>query len=382
MTWLAMSVFLLLLVALPAVVAAVHRSRRRQALESTLRKRRTDPVRYAFIVNPSKPHADEVKERIRRFCEDHGIHDILFIDTLLDKDGYACGREAIAAGADVVVACGGDGTVRTVATAVAGTDRALGVLPIGTANLFARNLGIPLDDLDEALRVVVSHGSQRVDMGHLALLDSDEPRQRHGFLLISGIGFDAVMIDSTNPKLKKAIGWMAYFVGAVRHLNARRHRGTIVVRKADGTIVQSANALFRTFLIGNCGRIPVVSLMPQADYADGLLDFALLDAKAGLLGWTGLANDMLYQTITGKPGGSPLTINSDIEEIQGVEAELTLDEPALAEADGDVLGVTRHIRVGIDRQALLVRTPRVSLPWKNPVRIRRNPGKTHRPMAQ
>lgn len=364
MTWLAMSVFLLLLVALPAVAAAVHRSRRRQALESTLRKRRTDPVRYAFIVNPSKPHADEVKERIRRFCEDHGIHDILFIDTLLDKDGYACGREAIAAGADVVVACGGDGTVRTVATAVAGTDCALGVLPIGTANLFARNLGIPLDDLDEALRVVVSHGSQRVDMGHLALLDSDEPRQRHGFLLISGIGFDAVMIDSTNPKLKKAIGWMAYFVGAVRHLNARRHRGTIVVRKADGTIVQSANALFRTFLIGNCGRIPVVSLMPQADYADGLLDFALLDAKAGLLGWTGLANDMLYQTITGKPGGSPLTINSDIEEIQGVEAELTLDEPALAEADGDVLGVTRHIRVGIDRQALLVRTPRVSLPWK------------------
>ncbi|MEE1324443.1 MAG: diacylglycerol kinase family protein [Bifidobacteriaceae bacterium] len=358
MTWLATTVFLLLLVALLAIGIAVRHFRRHRALESTLGERRTDPVRYAFVVNPSKPHADEIKEHIRRFCEDHGIHDILFIDTLLDKDGYTCGREAIAAGANVVVACGGDGTVRTVATAVAGTDCALGVIPIGTANLFARNLGIPVDDLDEALRVVISHGSQRVDMGYLTLMDSDEPQRRHGFLLISGIGFDAAMIDSTNPKLKKAIGWMAYFASAIRHLNANRHHGTIVVRKADGTIVQSTNALFHTFLIGNCGRIPVVSLMPQADYADGLLDFALLDAKAGLLGWTDLANDLLYQTITGKPGGSPLTINSNIEEIQGVEAELTLDKPALAEADGDVLGVTRHAHVGIDRQALLVRTPR------------------------
>lgn len=338
-------------------VVWINHSHQHKRFVSQITQRRADPVDYAFIINPSKPHAEEIRQHIKNFCSAHSILNPLFIDTLLTKDGYACAKEAIATGAHVIVACGGDGTVRTVANAVAETNCTLGVIPMGTANLFARNVGIPIDNIDEALQIVISHGSRRIDMGHMVLSDSKDPSRHHGFLLISGIGFDAAMINSTNPVLKKHIGWLAYFAGAVKHLNARHHRGTIIIRQRDGRILESKETIFRTFLAGNCGKIPIISLLPQADYSDGMLDFALLNTKAGLLGWTSLANDIFYQTISHKPGGSPLNFNSDVKATQGVSAELFLDEPALAQVDGDILGHTKHVIISITQRALLIRVP-------------------------
>ena len=110
---------------------------------------------------------------------------------------------------DYLVAVGGDGTVRTVASAVSGTGHALGIVPIGTGNLFARNMGIPVDDIDAALTVATSHGSRLVDVGRLTLLDDETTDHGHAFLIIAGIGFDALMIDDTDPELKKNISWLA-----------------------------------------------------------------------------------------------------------------------------------------------------------------------------
>lgn len=358
-SWVLVGIGLAILAALGLrlLIDAIAAIRRKKAFLRGIEQRPTSQAHYAFIINPSKPHAREIAEHIRQFCAAHGIARPLFIDTQLDKDGSVCAREAIDAGADVIVACGGDGTVRTVASGVAGSGKTMGIVPIGTANLFCRNVGIPINNIDEALQIVISDGTRPIDMGTMRLLDSDAPAREHDFLLISGIGFDGTMIESTNPTLKKSIGWMAYFFGAVGHLHEKKSSGAITIEKADGTRVSSADVTFRTFLIGNCGKIPLVSLMPEADISDGLLDFELMDTTSGLFGWSDLASDVIYQTVRGHAGGDPTAPNSTIKALQGVRAELRLDRPAIAEVDGDILGESAHIEVTVKKHAVNVRMP-------------------------
>lgn len=328
-----------------------------QKLLESIDQRENDAVEYAFVVNPSKPGAKDIEHHIVEFCKENGIPNPMIIETHLDKDGKACAQEAIRRGANVVVAAGGDGTVRTVAEGVAGTDHAMAVLPVGTANLFARNLGIPLD-LDEALRVAISHGSRKVDMGRMTLLDAKKNRS-HGFLLISGIGMDASMIQDTDPALKKRMGWLAYVLGAFPHLMGRKEVADISVTDKDGNVRRASHVSFRTFLIGNCGQIPLVTLMPDADYSDGLLDFELLDTDGGLIGWNNLAFDMIHQTIWHRSGQRLISPGSTVKQGQGTHAELRLRHSALAEVDGDLLTTTKHVAIDVDKQALTVRVPEI-----------------------
>nr|WP_204314239.1 diacylglycerol kinase family protein [Bifidobacterium avesanii] len=352
---------LALALAFAAAVLLFWRAYKRQRLNAAVEQRDDDTRKgsYAFVINPSKPHAEELREHIKAFCDERDI-DHFFIDTQLDKDGNACAREAVARGATGVVAVGGDGTVRTVASAMAKFDGIpMGIVPIGTANLFARNMGIPIDDVDAALTVATSHGSRHVDMGRLCVLDSDEPEHDHGFLIVGGIGFDALMIDDTNPKLKKNISWLAYFAPAIKHLFSPKNHGDLTITDQRGDVQTFTGLAFRTFMAGNCGQIPALSLMPEAVSDDGFLDFELIDTTGGIIGWANLFGDVVHQTITGKAKQSPLSTNSRIDQIKGSHAEIRLDRPILAQVDGDVLGKTRHVAFSIEKQALCVRVPEV-----------------------
>jgi diacylglycerol kinase family enzyme len=131
---------------------------------------------------------------------------------------------------------------------------------------------------------------------------------------------------------------------------------------ADGEIHSSKSVAFRTFMAGNCGQIPVVSLMPEAVYDDGLLDFELIDTSGGIIGWANLFGDVLHQTVVGKPGQSPLSTNSTLDQIQGISAEIELERKALAQVDGDIVGETKRIRFDVDRKALRVRVPQLEGP--------------------
>lgn len=344
-----------LTVTLVAVAVGIRLWHRRRVVVSLLSRIR-DRVHYAFVINPSKPQAEERRRHIEEFCRSRRIRDVEFIETRLDKDGGACAREALEHGADVVIAVGGDGTVRTVASAMSGTGHAMGVIPIGTGNLLARNLGIPLDDIDAALTVATSHGSRMVDVGRMALLDSDDPHP-HAFLIVAGIGFDALMIDDTDPNLKKNISWLAYFIGGVKNLFAPKYHGSVTITDAKGQEHTREDLIFRTFMAGNCGQIPVFSLMPEASFDDGLLDFEVIDTSGGLIGCASLFGDVVHQTITGKAQQSPLSTNSTIEQVQGVSARIVLEKPALAQVDGDMLGETRCIGFSVERRALCVRVP-------------------------
>lgn len=255
------------------------------------------------------------------------------------------------------MAVGGDGTVRTVASAVSGTNHAMGIIPIGTGNLFARNMGIPVDDVQAALRVATSHGSKKVDVGRVFILDKPYEDHGHAFLIIAGIGFDALMIDDTNPALKKNISWLAYFVAGVKHLFAPKYRGDVTFIRENGTNHTARGISFRTLMAGNCGQIPMLSLMPEAVYDDGILDFEIIDTSGGLIGWANLFGDVVHQTVTGKAKQSPLSTNSKIDQSQGVEAEVKIERPAPVQVDGDILGYTKHLRFSVDKQALCVRIP-------------------------
>ena len=285
-------IVLLVIIAVVAVCAAAffgYRAYKHRTLAEKLDKRDDDQVHYAFIVNPSKPQAEQRKQHIKEFCEAKHLTQIEFIETQLDKDGRACAFEALDHGADVVVAVGGDGTVRTVASALSGTGHALGIVPIGTGNLFARNMGIPVDDIDAALTVATSHGSRLVDVGRLTLLDDETTDHGHAFLIIAGIGFDALMIDDTDPELKKNISWLAYFVSGVKNLFAPKYKGNVTITSAEGSTHSTRGLTFRTFMAGNCGQIPMFSLMPEASYDDGILDYEIIDTSGGLIGWANLS---------------------------------------------------------------------------------------------
>ena len=194
-------------------------------------------------------------------------------------------------------------------------------------------------------------------MGRLTILDNEEEDHGHAFLIIAGLGFDAQMIDDTDPELKKNISWLAYFVGAFKHLFAPKYRGSVSITSADGSTHTRTKLTFRTLMAGNCGQIPGFSLMPEAKWDDGILDFEIIDTTGGLIGWANLFGDVLHQTVTGKAQQSPLSTNSTVDQIQGVSAEVRLEKPALAEVDGDILRETSHIRFTVERQALTVRVP-------------------------
>ncbi|PXY80603.1 diacylglycerol/lipid kinase family protein [Bifidobacterium coryneforme] len=340
-----------------AAVALLMRAYKQREFARKLEARDDDQVSYAFIINPSKPQAAETRKRIQAYCKAKHIREVRFIETRLDRDGKACALMALEQGAQVVVAVGGDGTVRTVASALAGTGQAMGIIPIGTGNLFARNMGIPVGNLDAALTVATSHGSNLVDVGRMFLLDGQDKDRGHAFLIIAGIGFDALMIDDTDPNLKKTVSWLAYFISGAKHLFAPKYTGDISITRPDQVTQTNTSVTFRTFMAGNCGEIPGFSLMPNASWDDGNLDFEIIDTSAGLIGWANLFGDVMHQTITRKASKSPLSTNSTIVQLQGPRAEIKLDDPALAQVDGDILGETRHIALEVERQALNVRVP-------------------------
>jgi diacylglycerol kinase family enzyme len=174
--------------------------------------------------------------------------------TTEDDPGTGQARQAIEQGADVVVAVGGDGTVRAVAEVLANSDRVMGILPMGTGNLFARNLDIPLDDVPSALRTIIEGEDRAVDVGWI---DIERAHPSHGkndthiFLVIAGVGLDAEMVAGADDRLKRRLGWFAYFFAAAAHMRGKRMGATVTVDDA-----KPVKSEMRTVLMANVGRLP------------------------------------------------------------------------------------------------------------------------------
>ena len=122
-------------------------------------------------------------------------------------------RQAIAAGCDTVFACGGDGTIQDVLQALVGTDAALGIIPMGTANTLAHDLGLPLKT-DNAARAALSAKPRRIAVGKIECLDlSGKPLVRY-FTVTAGIGVDAHLFHKLDPTMKRRFGMASYYLKA------------------------------------------------------------------------------------------------------------------------------------------------------------------------
>src|SRR5690606_26721454 len=109
-----------------------------------------------------------------------------------------------------------DGTVRAVAEGLRGSGVPLAVVPQGTGNLLARNLGMPLNDLEAAVRAAFVGVNRRIDLGVVTITRPDHSEEEHVFLVLAGMGLDARAITTTRSSLKKHLGWLAYVDAGVR----------------------------------------------------------------------------------------------------------------------------------------------------------------------
>ncbi|GII99973.1 diacylglycerol kinase family enzyme [Sediminihabitans luteus] len=318
----------------------------------------------AFVANPSKPEVAAFEEVARRACREAALPDPLWIETTVDDPGVGQAREAIERGADVVVAVGGDGTVRAVAEALTGTGVPMALVPSGTGNLLARNLDIPVGDRAAALRILVGGVDRTIDVGWARVTRwADEPGDaaddgatpggegdKHIFLVIAGLGFDAAMVADADDDLKAKMGWVAYFVAGVKHLHGKRMRTRITVDDR-GTVV----ARLRTILIGNCGRLPGgINLIPDAVIDDGILDLAAIDTRGGLAGWAQLFGEVVMQGF-GMRNDLPAKIGR-IDHTRAQRVVVEVEGGEQAQVDGDVIGRAAELEAWVEPKALVVRT--------------------------
>jgi diacylglycerol kinase family enzyme len=314
----------------------------------------------AIVVNPVKVDAQALREALAAAEERHGWGETLWLETTEDDPGAGQAREALDRGADVVIAAGGDGTVRTVAEALQGTGVPLALLPSGTGNLLARNLDLTLDDVENALDSAFAGDDRTIDVGVVELRDGDGPTRKHSYLVMAGVGIDAQMIAATDDDLKARHGWLAYVKAIGKVL---RDKNELRIRyELDKKGVHSARA--HTVLIGNCGSLPAnILLLPEAAVDDGEFDIVVLRPE-GFIGWVQIAvkifweNGILRRTTVGRRlMGADHEVRA-MNYLKGREFVMRLSRPQEVDLDGDLFGRASALRTWVDPSSLVVKVPR------------------------
>lgn len=265
---------------------------------------------------------------------------------LVDRKGELRSEaaDAVKDGVDVVVAVGGDGAVLQVVQSLAGTDVALGIIPLGTGNLLAGNLGVP-HRRDRAIEVLMGGGRRRIDLGRLTI------GGKHQFFSVAcGIGFDAEVMEATETAQKHRWGKLAYVASAMRQ-SRRVHDVTHKVT-IDG--VESSMEATQVF-IANFGRMGL-AMKPrlQIEPDDGFLDVIVLQATGrlpGLLaGWEAL-----------RQGDEGESNEGHVFRAKAGKVLIDSEPSRLVEIDGSVVGAT-PIKVSIRPAALTVVIPKTDQP--------------------
>ncbi len=290
--------------------------------------------RAAVVVNPVKlDDAEKFRATVSAAMTEHGWGEPIWLETTPGDPGEGQARQAVKDAADLILACGGDGTVTATAAGMAGTGIPLAVIPFGTGNLLARNLGLPIDH-GEALAVALTGRDRQLDVG-----------SANGslFLTMAGLGLDAKMLDGASEPVKKRFGWVAYAGSALRHLRDRPMRITLrtdedppLRRRASGVIAGNVGALQ--------GGLP---LLPDAQPDDGRLDVVILTAR-GLGSWLRVAAHVALR----RPGATDQVLRRTFRELR-----VETGRAHLWQLDGEVMGRTRQLVITVRPGTLLVRVP-------------------------
>ena len=316
--------------------------------------------RFAAVVfNPVK--VDE--QRLRRAVEDSqtraGWAGSRWYPTTEEDPGVGQARQAVEDGAHVVLAAGGDGTIRAVVEGLRGHDVPIALLPSGTGNLLARNLKLSLDRLEESVETAFTGTDRRIDLGVAEIEREGGERSTHVFVVMAGLGLDAAMIANTDPALKKKVGWLAY-VGGI----ARSMKGDNRIRLRFRLDDQPAHTVrVNTVLIGNCGTLTGnILLLPEAAVDDGLFDIVALRPE-GPLGWLQILWKVLWENGVmrrSEMGRKLLSRTKEVRTLRYLKGErivFRVEEAHEFQLDGDVMGKVVAVRAEVEPLGLAVRIP-------------------------
>ena len=313
----------------------------------------------ALVYNPTKVDADALRATVSQLSAEAGWSEPLFYETTVDDLGDDVTRQALEAEVDAVLVAGGDGTVRAVSEAIAGSGVPLAIVPSGTGNLLARNLKLPLTEPEAMVRAVFDGDRLAMDIGWSELRRPDGETAKHAFVVMGGIGLDAAMIANTNPQLKKSVGWVAYVDGAARSLaNAKPFR---VMYELPGHRLHSARV--QSVLFANCGSLPAgLELIPEASITDGALDIVIFQPK-GPLGWifvwrrVAWDNSFLRRFRAGRPVLALRTKDNAVRYSRGAGIEIATHEAQPVQLDGDEFGEAVSVKTRVEPGALTIVVP-------------------------
>lgn len=304
-----------------------------------------------IVWNPSKGEREEIEAALAQI-ELPG--EVLWFETSENDPGKLATSEAIAEGVQLVIAAGGDGTVRAVIEGLAahGAHVDLGIIPMGTGNLLARNLSIPLDDISAALQHAIHGDPQTIDVGQVVLTAKTGP-QKHIFAVMAGFGLDAHMMTETDDDLKDKVGWAAYVESLGRAVSSSDLVKAHLTFDAD----QQVEDHIHTFMVGNCGTIQGgIQVLPDADPTDGQLDALSLSAD-GVAGWLDTFRNMIWDNgvrrLLAKEKRTQDSEHVNYRRLTTVQ--IRLQQPRAFEVDGDVIGDATDATVKVLEGAIRVR---------------------------
>ena len=298
--------------------------------------------RAAVIFNPAKV-TDWItfRRHVEYELKSRGWERALWLETTTEDPGRAMTEQAVREKVDLVLGAGGDGTIRVICSGLAHTGIPFGLIPAGTGNLLARNIGIPLDEV-AALGVAFDGIDKAIDLVRLAV--DDKPPDH--FAVMAGIGLDAVIMEGADAKMKKAVGSAAYFVSAARNANHPAMHATISVDD-DPPIRRRAHVI----VVGNVGFLMAnIQLIPGARADDGILDVVVASPRT-LRDWVRLTTRVLARR------RQP---DDQLDRLKGRRVTITVEERDRVQLDGDTVGECNTLTAEVVPAALRLRVPRLT----------------------
>ena len=302
--------------------------------------------RCAVIYNPTKV-SDKFHALVEDSLQRNGWGNTLWLETSADDPGRAMTKQAVAEHVDLVIGAGGDGTIRHVADTLAHTGIPMGLVPAGTGNLLARNLDLPLEELD-AIEVALGGQVRQIDLVKITV-DNRAPEH---FAVMAGIGIDAMIMDQTDDDLKDTVGSAAYFVAAAKALGRLPIR--LMVQLDSNRPVRRHAMLC---VIGNVGTLRGnIVLIPGASPDDGLLDVYIASPRR-FRHWIKVALRLLTRRAKK---------DDQVDQYTGKTVRITIDGKDNYQLDGDVIGESTTLNAEIQPGALAIRIPAKSAPQPQP----------------
>jgi YegS/Rv2252/BmrU family lipid kinase len=290
------------------------------------------PRRVAVIAHARKTLGGGLDE-LRRRITDHEVDELLWYEVPKSKKAPKQVREALKQKPDLLVVWGGDGMVQRTIDVAAGSSTPLAIIPAGTGNLFATNLGVPAD-LAGAVEVAFTGHRRRVDLGKL---------NGEHFAVMAGIGFDGAMIRDADRNLKDRLGKLAYVWTGLRHVNGEAPRARVTI---DGVPWFDDEA--SCVLIGNVGTITGgIHAFDDAKPDDGWLDVGVATAQ-GALQWARALGTMAV----GRSDASPF-----VRMTRARKVDITLAAKLEYELDGGARDKAKRLTAKVVPAAVKICVP-------------------------